>query len=257
MKKAILVVSFGTSHKENLERSIGKIEAYLKKQFEHYGLYRAFTNQRIIQKLWEESKIAVPTLEEAMVQMQKDGIEHVVVQPTYVVHGLEYEKLKDALEDYQELFKTIKLGEPLLSQVEDYKACVHYMIEDWQMSKEEVIVIAGHGTQGYAQAAYTMLEYAFHSMGYSNVIVGTVNGYPDVSDVMQKLRYLDPRPLRIIPFMIVSGEHVSRSLTDGEESWLARFRAMGFSSEVVERGLGEIEGIQRIFAEHIREAIES
>lgn len=257
MKKAILVVSFGTCHKEKLECSIGGIETYLKRQFKYYGLYRAFTSQRIIQKLWEESGIAVSTLEEAMVQMQEEGVEHVVVQPTYVVHGLEYEKLKDTLEDYQDLFKTIKLGEPLLSRVEDYKACVHYMIEDWKIRKEEVIVIAGHGTQGYAQGAYTMLEYAFHSMGYSNVIVGTVNGYPDVSDVIEKLRYLEPRPLRIIPFMIVSGEHVRRNLTDGEESWLARFRMLGFSSEVVEKGLGEIEGIQRIFTEHIREAMES
>ena len=257
MKKAILVVSFGTRHRENLERSIGGIEAYLRKEFENYTVYRAFTSQKIIEKLWEESRIAVPTLEEAMVQMQKDGIEHVVVQPTYVVYGLEYEKLIDALEDYQELFQTLKLGEPLLSQVEDYKACVHYMIEDWKMSKDEVIVIAGHGTMGYAQSAYTMLEYAFHSMGYSNVLVGTVNGYPNITDVVQKLRYLDPKPLRIIPFMIVSGEHVYRSLTDGEESWLVRFQNMGFSSIVVERGLGEIEGIQRIFAEHVREAMES
>ena len=75
--------------------------------------------------------------------------------------------------------------------------------------------------------------------------------------MVQKLRYLDPKPLRIIPFMIVSGEHVYRSLTDGEESWLVRFQNMGFSSIVVERGLGEIEGIQRIFAEHVREAMES
>ena len=125
MKKAILVVSFGTRHRENLERSIGGIEAYLRKEFGNYPVYRAFTSQKIIEKLWEESRIAVPTLEEAMVQMQKDGIEHVVVQPTYVVYGLEYEKLKDAMEDYQELFQTLKLGEPLLSQVDDYKACVH------------------------------------------------------------------------------------------------------------------------------------
>ncbi len=257
MKKAILMVSFGTKHREKLERSIGSIEAYLKKQFGNYAVYRAFTSQRIIQKLWDESGIAVPSLEEAMIQMQKDGIEHVVVQPTYVVYGLEYERLKDALEDYQERFRTLRLGTPLLDQVEDYKACVHNMIEDWQIRRDEVIVVAGHGTKGYAQSAYAMLEYVFHSMGYSNVLVGTVNGYPNVVDVMQKLRCLKPRPLRIIPFMIVSGEHVSASLTDGEKSWLFRFQQMGFPTVVVDRGLGEMEGIRRIFAEHIKEAMES
>lgn len=257
MKKAILVVSFGTSYKENLERTIGGIENYLRGKFKNYRLYRAFTSQRIIRKLWEENKIAIPTLEEAITQMREDGMEHIVVQPTYVVHGLEYERLKSALEGYRDFFQTLKLGEPLLNQVEDYKACVHSVIEDWQMNKEEVIVLAGHGTQGHAQAAYTMLEYAFHSMGYSNVLVGTVEGYPSVSDVMQKLGMLEPRPLRIIPFMIVSGEHVHHDLSGDERSWMARFQSMGFPSRVVERGLGEMKGIQRIFAEHVREAMES
>ena len=257
MKTAILLVSYGTRHGDKLERSVGGIQRYLQKKFRNYPIYRAFTNQRIIEQLWEESRIVVPTLGEAMIQMQSDGIEQVIVQPTYVVYGVEYEKLKDALDDYQEIFRVLKLGEPLLSMVEDYKACVHYVIEEWRVDKSEIIVIAGHGTKGYAQSAYAMLEYAFHSLGYTNGVVGTVNGYPDITDVIQKLHCLESKRIRIIPFMIVSGEHVYRKLVEGETSWVTRFRNIGFSVEVVDKGLGEIEGIQHIFAEHVKEAMES
>lgn len=255
MRKAILVVSFGTSHSSSLDNSIGAIEKYLKESFKNYKVYRAFTSRQIIKKLWEKSKIAVPSLEEAIIQIREEGIEHLVIQPTYVVHGLEFEGLREAIEDYRECFKTLKLGEPLLHREEDYKACVHCVVEEFEVTKNEIIVIAGHGTHGYAQPAYTMLEYVFHSMGYTNVLVGTVSGYPDIRNVMQKLHYLEPKPTRILPFMIVSGEHVCRDLTAGGQSWILRFGQMGFDTRVVKKGLGELEGVQRIFAEHVREAM--
>ncbi len=257
MNKAILAVSFGTSHEENLNKSIGAIETCLKDNFKNYKICRAFTSRRIIKKLWEKSGIEVPSLEEAVIRIRETGIEHLVVQPAYVVHGFEYERLKDVLEDYRDCFKTLKIGRPLLHREEDYKACVHCAVKDWRIARDEIIVIAGHGTQGDAQPAFTMLEYVFHSMGYTNVLVGTVRGYPGISDVMQKLRYLDPGPIRIIPFMIVSGEHVRRDLAVGENSWLSRFGEAGYHAKVVERGLGEIEGIRKIFAEHVKEAMES
>lgn len=257
MKKAILIVSFGTKHLNTLNNTIGAIERYIQEQFPNYRVYRAFTSEMIVSILKNEYATEVCTLDEAMDQMHEDGVDQVIVQPTYVVHSMAFLKLKEELKKYRGAFQKICLGEPLLNRPEDYKACVNAMIDEWKLTREEIIVIAGHGTRHYAQSAYTMLEYVFHLFGYTNVLVGTVRGFPDVNNVMEKLELLDRARVRIIPFMIVSGEHVMYDLSKGGTSWASRFSKMGFPSEVESRGLGEMQGIRRIFAEHIREALES
>lgn len=257
MKKAVLAVSFGTRHPETLENTIGAVERYIAESFPGYPVCRAFTSRMIRDILREKERIQVDSLDEAMQRMKSDGIRQVVVQPTYVVYGTAYMKLKEEIEKYESWFQKISLGTPLLDRPEDYKACVHSMIDEWGLGKDEIIVIAGHGTVNYAQSAYTMLEYMFHTLGYTNVLVGTVRGFPDINNVLEKLALLEKKNIRIIPFMIVSGEHVQADLAEGENSWTARFEAAGFPARVMEHGLGEMKGIQRIFAEHIREAMEA
>ncbi len=257
MKKAILVVSFGTSHPDTLDQTIGAVEDYAREYFPDEKVYRAFTSRRIIELLQKRYDIYVDSLEDAMKRMEADGISRLVVQPTYVVHGAAWYGLKEELKRYESRFETLKLGAPLLNRPEDYKACVHAMIDEWGLDKDEIIVIAGHGTQQYAQSAYTMLEYMFHTLGYTNVLVGTVRGFPDINNVTAKLALLNKKKIRIIPFMIVSGEHVRTDLAEGEDSWTARFERLGFRTEVMNHGLGEMQGIRRIFAEHMKEAMES
>lgn len=257
MKKAILIVSFGTRHPETLRKTIGAIEEYSSSYFPDHKVYRAFTSEMIREMLLRKEGIKVDSVSEALYHIKSEGTDCVIVQPTYVVHGAAYLKLRDEIAQYRNFFRSLRLGAPLLNSTEDYKACVHAMISEWKLKKEEIIVIAGHGTMRYAQSAYTMLEYMFHTLGYTNVIVGTVQGFPDINNVMEKLALLQKNRIRLIPFMIVSGEHVQSDLTKGEKAWAERFERMGFPTEVVNRGLGEMKGIQRIFAEHMKEAMES
>lgn len=259
MKKAILLVSFGTKHKEALEKSIGGIVAYLQENFQEYTIYNAFTSQVVRKKIWEEYQIVIPSVEDAMEQMSRDGVTEVVVQPAYVVYGAEYKKLEKALTDYEKFFKTIKLGKPLLGEAKDYHACVKCLAEKWKIGENEVVVLVGHGTKEEAQNAYRMLESVFHEEGYTNVYIGTVNQELSFMELTQKLKTIKKEErgtLRIIPFMIVCGEHIIQSILSEENGWLAQFKKMGFSASVVQCGLGEMKGIQHLFAEHMKEMIE-
>lgn len=253
--KAILVVSFGTSHLDTLEKTITAIEQKVAKSFPDYAVYRAFTSQMILNKLQREESLHFYNIKEAMEQMAEDGIETVIAQPTHIINGLEFDKMKSDLMEYTNRFQRIRVGKPLLSSVEDYKKAIHALMAEVELHDGEYLVLMGHGTDHHANSAYPSLEYTLHSLGYDRVLVGTVEGFPDFRNVKKKLESEEVNKVILMPFMIVAGDHAKNDMAGEEDSWKTDLEDAGYDVKAVCTGLGEIEGIRNIYIEHIEEVV--
>lgn len=250
-KKGILTVSFGTSHLDALEKNIVPVEKQIQEIFPEYPLYRAFTSQMIIRKLKKTEDLFICSIKEAMEKMAEDGIEQVIVQPTHIINGIENDKMLGDLMEYAGIFRKISVGKPLLTSVEDYKKSIHAVMAEVSLEEGEALVLMGHGTDHHANAAYPTLEYTFHSLGYNQVLVGTVEGFPDLKNVMKKLEISGNRKVTLMPFMIVAGDHAKNDMIGDEDSWKAQLSDAGYEVRAILKGLGEMKGIRNIFVEHI------
>ena len=255
-KKAILAVSFGTSHHDTLEKTIAAIEADLAAAFPTRTLRRAFTSGMILRKLEREGTHIddVPTALEALAA---EGYTDVVVQPTHIMNGDEYDKLMDQAGPFTGRFEKLRFGAPLLTAVEDYRQSVCALLEELPAPAPEVAVLyMGHGTEHYANPAYAQLEYLFHDLGRKDVLIGTVEGYPGFEEALRRLRERESvRRVELRPLMIVAGDHAKNDLAgDGEDSWKSRLESEGYETTCVLRGLGENPGIRAQFVAHAKAA---
>lgn len=255
MEKGILVVSFGTSHLDTMKKTISVIEQEISERFQEYRVYRAFTSGMIIRKLKRTENLAVDTVQEALNRMKEDGIEDVIVQPTHIINGVEYDRMMKELMENMFLFRRIRVGKPLLSSVDDYKKSIHAMMAETQLEDDEVLVLMGHGTDHHANSAYPTLEYTFHALGYNQVLVGTVESFPELKNVMAKLEISGKKKVVLMPFMLVAGDHAKNDMAGEEDSWKSELEDAGYEVRVIMKGLGEFEGIRKIFTEHLEEEI--
>ena len=254
MKKGILVVSFGTSHLDTMGKTIEVIEKEMEERFQECNVYRAFTSGMIIRKLKRTEGISVDTVPEALSRMASDGIEEVIIQPTHIINGIENDRMMEDLMEHMSLFKRIRVGKPLLSSVEDYKKAIHAVMAETELDDGEMLVLMGHGTDHHANSAYPTLEYTFHALGYSQVLVGTVESFPELKDVMAKLKIAGKKKVALMPFMLVAGDHAKNDMAGEEDSWKSQLEEEGYEVRVIMKGLGEFRGIRQIFVEHIEEA---
>ncbi|HIZ65644.1 MAG TPA: sirohydrochlorin cobaltochelatase [Candidatus Blautia pullicola] len=255
-KKAILAVSFGTSHNDTRALTIDAIEEDLQKAFPDFSLYRAWTSKMIIRKLKKRDNIHVNTVKEAMEQMKQEGITHVLVQPTHVINGIENDLMKEEALSYQKDFHSISFGDPLLTSEEDNQAVIQAVAEEFSsLTRDQVLVLMGHGTTHYANAIYAALDYTFKDKGYKNIFLGTVEAYPSMESLMRMVKEYNPAQVILAPFMIVAGDHAKNDMAgDDPESWYSQFKEAGFSVKPVLKGLGEYPGIRRLFVEHLKAA---
>ncbi|HIY63408.1 MAG TPA: sirohydrochlorin cobaltochelatase [Candidatus Mediterraneibacter stercoripullorum] len=254
MKKGILVVSFGTSHLDTMGKTIEVIEKEMEERFQECNVYRAFTSGMIIRKLKRTEGISVDTVPEALSRMASDGIEEVIIQPTHIINGIENDRMMEDLMEHMSLFKRIRVGKPLLSSVEDYKKAIHAVMAETELDDGEMLVLMGHGTDHHANSAYPTLEYTFHALGYSQVLVGTVESFPELKNVMAKLKISEKKKVALMPFMLVAGDHAKNDMAGEEDSWKSQLEEEGYEVRVIMKGLGEFRGIRQIFMEHIEEA---
>lgn len=254
-KKAILVVSFGTSYLDTLEKTIAVIEKEIAQEFPEYTVYRAFTSQMILNKLKKQNGLHFRNVKEAMEQMREDGILSVVVQPTHVINGIEYDAMMQDLSGYEKDFKSIQVGKPLLSSAEDYKRAVHAVMESVELEENEALILMGHGTEHHANSAYPTLEYTFHLLGYHQVLVGTVEGFPELGDVLARMEIAGLKKVTLMPFMVVAGDHANNDMAGEDDSWKQVMKDAGYEVRAVLRGLGENPGIRSMFIQHVREAM--
>ena len=255
MKKAIVVVSFGTSHEDTRKKTIEVIEREISEEFGDYDVFRAFTSKIIIKKLREKENLIVPTVKEVMEQLVEGGYTDVIIQPTHIINGIENENMLEDLLLYAKRFSSIRIGKPLLSDTEDYKQLVNCIVEENHVGEDEAILLMGHGTSHHANAVYPAVDYTFRAEGYSNIYMATVEGYPTIEDAMGLMKKSNYKKVLLIPFMIVAGDHAKNDMAgDEEDSWKSILKKAGYEVDCKLQGLGELQVVQDMFVRHIKEA---
>ena len=255
-KKAILVVSFGTSHRDTMGKTIEQIEGDIGRAYPDYRIYRAFTSGMIINILRVRDGLDVMSVNEAVLQMHRDGMEEIIVQPTHVLNGIENDNMIAEIQKLKELFRSVKIGTPLLTSTQDYHNVIAGLIEAaCPLQGEEAIVYMGHGTTHYSNTSYAALEYMLRDHGYEDIYVATVEAYPSLENVIRQLKKKQYRRIKLIPFMVVSGDHALNDMAGEEEdSWKSILNKEGYEVNCCLKGLGEYKSIRDIFIEHIANA---
>lgn len=249
MKTAVLVVSFGTSHGDTLDKTITAIEKQIEKDL-HMPVRRAFTSNIIMQK-WAKQGVHIDSTGEALNKLYKEGYCTVIVQPTHIINGDEYEKMLLQLTPYIDKIN-ILVGKPLLTDIQDYKIIAEALSRRIDRLKEdEGLVLMGHGTGHYSNSTYPQMEYVFRDMGMKDAFIGTVEGYPGIDEVIRRLREKpELKRIRLMPFMIVAGDHVKNDMAGNEDSWKTQLEDLGYTVTCIMQGLGENEGVRKLYSEH-------
>lgn len=256
-KKALLLVSFGTSYSDTRELTINAIETRMIDEFPEYDVVQAFTSQIIIDILRDRDQIEIFNVTEAMDYLKSEGYSEVIVQPTHVMNGAEYDDIVEEVNIYTEDFTTIKIGGAILSSVEDFRRVVEALETHMpERLENESVVFMGHGTHHHANAVYPALDYTLEEMGSKNVFVGTVEGYPEFDQVIKKLEKNNIEKVTLMPLMIVSGDHAQNDMAgDEDDSWKTMLKKDGYIVDSKMMGLGEMEEIQDIIVDHAKLAI--
>lgn len=249
MKQAIVVVSFGTSVPEAMQ-AIENIERAAE-QVCGQPVHRAFTSRIIRRKLRERDGMDIPDPHTLFEQLCRQNYERILCLTTHVIPGIEYEQLcADAA-----AFPQVHMAHPLLWSQSDYDVCVHAVMQHVPPCAEhEALLLMGHGTEHFANAAYCELEHKFRTAGYSQVYVGTVEGYPQLDSIIPQLQAAKIQKVLLMPFMIVAGDHARNDLSgDAPSSWKSQLEALGFETQTILTGLGELPEIAKKFASHLQE----
>ncbi len=255
--KALLAVSFGTSYADTLEKNIAAIEADLAAAFPERTLRRAFTSGMILRRWKRERGVDMDDVPGALERLEREGYTDVLLQPTHVMNGEEYHKLAAQAEDFRDRFVRLAVGAPLLTAAEDYLALGRALLEVLPPRAEgRAVLYMGHGSEHQANSAYALMEYAFRDLGRPDVLVGTVEGYPDFAAVLRRLKELPRvREVELRPLMTVAGDHAKHDLAgEGPDSWKGVLEGLGYTARPVLTGLGEYPQVRDLFVKHARQA---
>ena len=278
----ILVVSFGTSFNDSRAEDIGGVEKALQAAYPDWSVRRAFTAQIIINHVQARDDEKIDNMDQALERAVDNGVKNLVVQPTHLMHGAEYDELTEAVENYKDKFESVKIAEPLLGEVgadetaiNEDKAAVAEAItaeavkiagfDSLDAAKEEgtAFVFMGHGTSHTAKISYSQMQAQMEQLGYENVFIGTVEGEPEdtaCEAVIEKLKNAEYKKVILRPLMVVAGDHANNDMAgDDDDSWKSQFEASGAFDSIDTQiaGLGEIDAIQQLYVAHTQAAIDA
>ncbi len=276
----ILVVSFGTSFNDSRVADIKGIEDALQEAYPDWSVRRAFTAQIIINHVQARDGEYIDNMDQALERAVANGVKNLIVQPTHLMHGAEYDELVEAVEAYKEQFETVRIAEPLLGEIgadatvvnDDKKAVAEALTgeavkdagyESLQAAKEDgvLFVFMGHGTSHTAKVSYSQMQAQMSELGYDNVFIGTVEGEPEDTSceaVMDAVSEAGYTKVILRPLMVVAGDHANNDMAgEDEDSWLSMFNASGkFDSvEAQITGLGSIDAIKDIYVAHTKDVM--
>ena len=276
----LLVVSFGTSFNDSRVADIKGIEDALAEANPDWSVRRAFTAQIIINHIQARDGEAIDNMDQALDRAVANGVKNLVVQPTHLMHGAEYDELMEAVDAYKDKFESVKVAEPLLGEVgadasainADKKAVAEAItaeavktagFDTLDAAKEEGVafVFMGHGTSHTAKVSYSQMQAQMKELGYENVFIGTVEGEPEETaceNVIAAVAEAGYTKVVLRPLMVVAGDHANNDMAgDDDDSWKSMFNASGkFESVDCQiAGLGEIEAIQNLYVAHTAEAM--
>lgn len=280
--REILVVSFGTSYNDSRAQDIGGIEEAIQTAYPDWSVRRAFTSQIILNHIQARDGVKIDNIQQALDRAVANGVKELIVQPTHLMHGSEYDEMVEAVEAYADQFDFVAIAEPLLGEVGDDAASVN---EDKAAVAQAVVagavdqagfgspeeaaqagtafVLLGHGTSHTAKISYSQMQEQLSQLGYGNVFVGTVEGEPEGTDcasVIDAVAQAGYTHVVLRPLMVVAGDHANNDMAgEDADSWLSQFKASGAfdSIDCQIAGLGEIEDVQKLYVAHTKAAIDS
>ena len=278
----LLVVSFGTSFNGSRAADIKGIEDALQAANPDWSVRRAFTAQIIINHVQARDGEKIDNMKQALDRAVANGVKNLVVQPTHLMHGAEYDEMCEAIDEYKDKFESVSIAEPLLGEVgadatvinEDKEAVATAITteavktagyEDAAAAAADgtAFVFMGHGTSHTAKVSYSQMQTTMQTLGYDNVFIGTVEGEPEdtaCEAVIEKVKEAGYTKVVLRPLMVVAGDHANNDMAGADEdSWLSQFNAAGCFDSVDTQiaGLGEIADIQQIYVNHTKAAMDA
>ena len=259
-EKELLVVSFGTSYNDSRRLTIGAIENAMEKAFPDYSVRRGFTSQIIIDHVKSRDDVTIDNVDEALKRAVDNKVKTLVIQPTHLMNGLEYNDLADEVAQYSDAFDKVAIGQPLLTSDDDFKTVIKAITEATAEydDGETAICFMGHGTEADSNAVYQKMQDMLKEEGFDNYYVGTVEATPSCEDVINQVKEGSYKKVVLEPLMIVAGDHANNDMAgDDDDSWKSQFEAAGYEVTCLVRGLGELEPIQQLFVQHAQAAVNS
>ena len=278
----ILVVSFGTSFNDSRAEDIGGVEKALQAAYPDWSVRRAFTAQIIINHVEARDDEVIDNMQQALDRAVENGVKNLVVQPTHLMHGAEYDEMTEAINGYKDKFESVAIAEPMLGEVgddatvinDDKKAVAQAITDaackeagfdsmDAAAEAGTAFVFMGHGTSHTANVTYDQMQTQMENLGFKNAFIGTVEGKPEdtaCDKVIEKVKEAGYKNVVLRPLMVVAGDHANNDMAgDDEDSWKSQFVASGNFDKVdcqIE-GLGRVEAVEKLYVEHTKAAIDS
>ena len=278
----LLVVSFGTSFNDSRAEDIKGIEDALAEAYPDWSVRRAFPAQIIINHVEARDNEVIDNMQQALDRAVDNGVKNLVVQPTHLMHGAEYDEMVEAIDGYKDKFESVAIAEPMLGEVGDDatvinddkkavaqaitdEACKEAGFDDMQAAADAgtAFVFMGHGTSHTANVTYDQMQTQMNDLGFTNAFIGTVEGEPEdtaCEAVIEKVKEAGYKNVILRPLMVVAGDHANNDMAgDDEDSWKSQFEASGdFDSVDCQiAGLGRIEAVEDLYVEHTKAAIDS
>ncbi len=276
----LLVVSFGTSFNDSRVADIKGIEDALQAAYPDWSVRRAFTAQIIINHIQARDGEKIDNMTQALDRAVANGVKNLVVQPTHLMHGAEYDEMCEAIEQYKDKFESVSIAEPLLGEVgsdatvinADKEAVAKAItaaavadagFESLDAAKDAgtAFVFMGHGTAHVAKVTYSQMQTQMQNLGYENVFIGTVEGEPEETSceaVIEAVKAAGYTNVVLRPLMVVAGDHANNDMAGSDDdSWKTMFEAAGFTVDCQIHGLGEIADVQALYVAHTKAAIDA
>ena len=278
----LLVVSFGTSFNDSRVKDIKGIEDALQAAYPDWSVRRAFTAQIIINHVQARDGEKIDNMQQAMDRAVANGVKNLVVQPTHLMHGAEYDEMMEMIDDYRDKFESVAVAEPLLGEVgadatvinEDKEAVAKavtaeavatagYDSVEAAAKDGTAFVFMGHGTSHTAKISYSQMQTVMQTLGYDNVFIGTVEGEPESTsceNVIEAVKAAGYTKVVLRPLMVVAGDHANNDMAGADEdSWLSQFEASGAfdSVDCQIAGLGGVADVEQLYIAHTKVAIDS
>ena len=278
----LLVVSFGTSFNDSRVKDIKGIEDALQAAYPDWSVRRAFTAQIIINHVQARDGEKIDNMQQAMDRAVANGVKNLIVQPTHLMHGAEYDEMMEMIDSYRDKFESVAVAEPLLGEVGSDATVINsdkevvakavteaavkdagYESLDAAAAEKVAFVFMGHGTSHTAKVSYSQMQTTMQTLGYDNVFIGTVEGEPEETaceNVIEAVKAAGYTKVVLRPLMVVAGDHANNDMAGSDEdSWLSQFNASGAfeSVDCQIAGLGEVPSIQELYVAHTKAAIDS
>jgi len=248
---SLLMVHFGTTYDETRQKTIDAINEKARTAFPQMKVSEAYTSRIVMNRLIKRG-IKKDTPIDALLRLRGEGFRRVIIQPSYVIDGIEMDRLRKEVEQVRPFFDSISVGAPLLYSVEDAEKVCEVLVNrhSADAKKREHVLFIGHGTEGPATALYSQLDYMLHANGHANYHVATIEGYPTQDTAVAQIKAMKGRKVILVPLLFVAGDHANNDIS---VEWKEALEKEGLTVDVRLEGLGEVPEIQNLYIEKIKE----